>query len=557
MTRLALALLCLSLPLLSQQAITVRVNAAQRLARFTSSWAYFGYDEPNYTYAPNGKKLIRELAALSENPIHIRTHNILTTGDGTAALKFGSTNAYTEDASGKPVYDWTIVDKILDTYVSSGATPLVEIGFMPKALSTHPDPYVPVWKPGQKFNQYYVGWSYPPRDYKKWNELVYQFVKHTTEKYGATVVANWQFEVWNEPNISYWHGTPEEYDELYDYTAAAVKRALPSGQVGGPGSTSPRSPQAAAFLRQFLDHCSQGKNQVTGELGAPLDFISYHVKGQPDLVDNHVRMGISKELQDVSQGFEIVRSFPKFQSLPILLTEADPEGCAACSARVYPPNAYRNGTLYPAYTATALKAMLQLQERDHVNLKGVLTWAFEFENQPYFDGFRTLATNGVDKPILNVFRMAGLMGTERVYAESSGSVDVDTLLTSGVRQRPDVDALATRSERKISVLIWNYQDEEASAAATPIDLIVSGLPKDATRVLLRHYRIDDDHSNAYTEWKQIGSPQTPTPEQYRRLEAAGQLQLLNSPSWITTQAGEAQLHFALPIEALSLLELSW
>ncbi len=163
----------------------------------------------------------------------------MTTGDGTPALKFGSTNAYTEDSSGKPVYDWTIVDKILETYLEAGAKPFVEIGFMPKALSTNPDPYVPIWKPGEKFDKYYVGWSYPPSSYDKWNELVFQLVKHCVEKYGRSEVESWDFEVWNEPNISYWHGTPEEYDKLYDYTASAVKRALPTARVGGPASTGP------------------------------------------------------------------------------------------------------------------------------------------------------------------------------------------------------------------------------------------------------------------------------------------------------------------------------
>ena len=65
-------------------------------------WAFFGYDEPNYTYMKDGRKLLAELAALSPVPVYIRTHNLLTTGDGTPALKWGSTNAYTEDAAGRP-----------------------------------------------------------------------------------------------------------------------------------------------------------------------------------------------------------------------------------------------------------------------------------------------------------------------------------------------------------------------------------------------------------------------------------------------------------------------
>src|ERR1051326_5168725 len=210
--------------------VTIRVVAADSLGRFKPIFAYFGYDEPNYTYMKNGSKLAGELAASSDVPVHFRTHFLLTTPHGTPNFKWGSTNAYREDASGKPVYDWSIVDRILATYTDAGARPFVEIGFMPQALSTQPDPYQPVWSPGARFDRYYVGWSYPPKDYEKWSALIAQWVKHEVERYGAEAVASWYWEVWNEPDIGYWHGTPEEYDKLYDVTSAAVKRALPTAK---------------------------------------------------------------------------------------------------------------------------------------------------------------------------------------------------------------------------------------------------------------------------------------------------------------------------------------
>jgi xylan 1,4-beta-xylosidase len=548
----------LAITALAQEPVTIRVNASQREGAFKPVWSYFGYDEPNFTYAKNGRKLIRELAELSETPPHIRTHFLLATGNGEPGLKRGSTNAYTEDESGKPVYNWTTIDRILGTYLESGAKPFMEIGFMPKALSSNPEPYQPTWIPGVRNEHYFAGWTYPPKDYSKWGELVYQWVKHTVEKYGKSEVEGWQWEVWNEPNIAYWHGTPEEYDKLYDYTADAVKRALPTAKVGGPGSTSPRSPQAAAFLKQFLEHCASGKNNATGTTGAPLDFISYHAKGQPAVVEKHVRMGISQELRDTSEGFQIVKSFAKFRDLPIVLTEADPEGCAACSAQVYPQNAYRNGTLYPVYVAAAMKSMLELAAQDHMNLQGILTWAFEFEDQPYFAGFRDLATNGVDKPVLNVFRMAGLMIGDRVNLQSSGAVSLDSIVSSGVRAQPDIDGLAVRSANTVSAMIWNYRDDEDVTGSTgPVQVSITGLPADAKRILVRHYRIDQNHSNAYTAWKEMGSPEHPSPEQYSKLESAGQLQLLESPHWMSTQAGTAEIQFTLPLQAISLIQLSW
>ena len=145
------------------------------------------------------------------------------------------------------------------------------------------------------------------------------------------------------------------------------------------------------------------------------------------------------------------------------MSEADPEGCAACSARLYPPNAYRNGPLYPSYTAAAMKGLFELADRDHVNLLAMLTWAFEFEGKPYFDGYRTLATNGVDKPVLNFFRMAGLMSGDRVAAISSGAAPLDSILKHSVRQDPDIDALATSATGEAAVLLWNYHDEDVAA----------------------------------------------------------------------------------------------
>ena len=541
----------------AQDQVTIRVNAAQKIAPFEPLYAFFGYDEPNYTYTKNGSKLVGELAALTDAPVFLRTHFLLATGDGTPGLKWGSTNAYVEDATGAAVYDWTIVDHIFDTYLHAHAKPFVEIGFMPQALSTKPQPYRPSWIPGAANKDYSVGWAYPPKDYSKWGELVFEWARHTAEKYGKEQAESWYWEVWNEPNIFYWQGTQEEYFKLYDYAVAGVKRALPNARVGGPASTGPGGEQAAEFLKAFLSHCAEGTNYATGGEGAALDFVSYHAKGSPQVVDGHVRMGIAPNLQDVDSGLRIVSRYPKFRNVPVILSESDPEGCAACSARVYPQNTYRNGPLYASYTAAALKGIMDLSAKNHVSVEGMLTWAFEFDAQPYFDGFRTLATNGVDKPILNLFRMAGLMRGDRVEAFSSGAIPVDEMLAKGVRENADVDVLATRDDRGVSILIWNYHDDDVAAPNAAIGLSVQGLPGGAQRVLLSHYRIDANHSNAYSVWKGLGSPQNPTPDQQRQLEAAGQLQLLDSPNWLWKQSGTASIRFDLPRQAVSLIRLVW
>ena len=236
-------------------AVTIKVDAGPKVGPMKPIWAWFGYDEPNYTYMKDGQKLLTDLSKLSPVPVYVRVHNLLTTGDGTPGLKWGSTNAYTEDAGGKPIYDWTIVDRIVDTYLERKMKPLMEIGFMPEALSSKPQPYKHDWQPGAPYNRIYTGWAHPPRDYDKWRELIYQWVKHSVEKYGRAEVESWWWEVWNEPDIGYWQGTPEEYMKMYDYAADGLKRALPTARIGGPHVTGPLGERTQKYLRDFLEHC--------------------------------------------------------------------------------------------------------------------------------------------------------------------------------------------------------------------------------------------------------------------------------------------------------------
>lgn len=394
--------------------VSIQVDLAKNEGPLRPIWAWFGYDEPNYTYMKDGKKLLTEIAKLSRVPVFVRAHSLLVTGDGTAALKWGSTNAYTEDAQGKPVYDWTIVDRIFDTYIERGMKPLAQIGFMPEALSSKPQPYRHHWKPGDNYNDIYTGWAYPPKDYTKFAALVYEWVNHSIARYGKQEVESWYWELWNEPNISYWKGTTEEYIKLYDYTADAVKRALPTARIGGPEVTGPNWNVSEKFFRAFLDHVVSGKNYATGKTGTPLDFITFHAKGAPKVVDGIVQMNMGAQLRDIDKGFEIVASYPTLRKLPIIIGESDPEGCAACSEDLHPQNAYRNGTMYSSYTAASFARKHDLAQARGVNLLGAVTWAFEFEDQAWFRGFRDLATNGVDKPVLNVFRMFGMMQGNRV-----------------------------------------------------------------------------------------------------------------------------------------------
>jgi len=534
----------------------IQVNFNQELGMMKPIWAFWGYDEPNYTYMKDGKKLLSEIACLSSVPVYVRVHNLLVTGDGIPQLKWGSTNAYTEDQNGNPVYDWTIIDKIFDTYVERGMKPIAQIGFMPEALSIKPKPYLHHWKPGAKYDEIYTGWAYPPKDYKKWAELVFRWVRHSVDRYGEKEVESWYWELWNEPNIGYWRGTMEEFFKLYDYTADAVKRALPSARIGGPDTTGPGSESAAKFLTAFLDHVTKGKNFVTGKTGSPIDLIAFHAKGSPKMVNGMVQMNLGAQMQSVSRGFEIVASYPTLNKLPIIIGESDPEGCAACSEADYPQNAYRNGTMYASYTAAAFARKYELADHFGVNLAGAVTWGFEFEDQPWFAGFRDMATNGVDKPVLNVFRMFGMMSGKRVLVNQRNlAYNYLQVRDESVRgEKPDINAIAAKGKNSATVMVWNYHDNnDLNVPASPIDIVMEGIPKG--QVLLNHYRIDQTHSNSYTAWKKMGSPQNPTAEQIGALEGAGQLQLFTSPQWLKVENGKAKINIELPRQGISLLQM--
>ena len=533
--------------------VTIRVDASHPKGALAPIWRFFGADEPNYIYAPNGKKLLGELAALSPVPVYFRAHNLFTTGDGDGSLKWGSTNVYTEKPDGTPVFDFTITDRIFDALIAARVRPLVEIGFMPEALSTHPEPYRHTFPNGDIF----TGWSYPPKDEAKWSQLVFAYATHLRDRYGKQV-DDWLWEVWNEPDIPYWHGTPEQYDRLYDLSTAAIRKALPNARVGGPEATGV-SDHSEPFLRQFLEHCAHGKNAASGQTGAPLDFISYHPKGRSKFENEHVVMSVGTQLRAVQHGMQVISSYPEWKHTPIILGESDPEGCGACLGS---QRGYRNGPLYGVSVAEATVRTYELARQYGVIVQGAVTWAFEFEDQPAFAGFRELATNGIDKPVLNVFRMMGMLGggpkadpSRAVWlkTESSGALPLAQVLTNSVTDAADVNAVATRNGSGVDVLVWNYHDADLAAEPAHIDLRVDGLGgKSATA---SEFRMDANHSNAYRLRQQMGSPAQPNDEQKRKLEQAGRLEQTVPDHAIPIHAGEVHFQLDLPRQGVALISV--
>jgi len=157
--------------------------------------------------------------------------------------------------------------------------------------------------------------------------------------------------------------------------------------------------------------------------------------------------------------------------------------------------------------------------------------------------------------VLNAFRMFGLLGNERVRVRSSGALRIADIVSSGVRDQPDINAIATRGEHDVEVLIWNYHDDDLAVPDAPLELTITGLP--ASAGLLEHFRVDTAHSNSFTLWEEMGSPEPPSAKQEEKLKDAGQLHTLGSPAWIKFDNGGAHLKFSLPRQAVSLVRIVW
>jgi xylan 1,4-beta-xylosidase len=313
--------------------------------------------------------------------------------------------------------------------------------------------------------------------------------------------------------------------------------------AGGPGGD---------FLAAFIDHCLEGTNAATGEKGTPLDFVAFHAKGAPRTVDGHVRMGLANQLRDIDRAFSVIASYPALAGVPVVIGESDPEGCAACQG---PQLAYRNGTMYSSYTAAIFPRKLDLAAKHGVNLAAALTWAFEFEDQPYFAGFRSLATNGIDKPVLNVFRMFAKMSGERLPAESDSAVPLDEIVARGVRESPDVGALASRDGNRVTILTWHYHDDDVPGPEARVRVELNGVSGKPARH--QHFRVDESHSNAFTLWLALGSPQEPTAGQVTELEEASRLAGADGPDGFTEAGGRLGFEILVPRHGVSLVLLEW
>ncbi|MGW7685591.1 GH39 family glycosyl hydrolase [Kribbella sp. NPDC054772] len=519
----------------------VTVNAAHDLGVLHRLWASLGYDEINWTYTAQGRRTLEAIGAFAETPYHVRPHNIFTSGTGLGLPHWGSGNVYHEHADGTPYYDFTIADLTYDAIVNAGHHPLVELGFTPLALvPDHAKTDFPYEGSPSLYSEYEAGWwSYPPKDFRKFAGLVTSLAEHALERYGEDEVQHWLWELWNEPDITYWRGTPEQYYDLYELTVSAIRDVYPDAKVGGPAVTG----GGDDFLRGFLQACADRDLAV--------DFVSFHTKGAHFTpwrtygpigapAPAQESPSTAKMLREIDTALTVIDEFPQYAGKPVIVDECDASVPAHWGIYDNANFGYRNTEYYPVFQAQLMKEILDLNERHTAQVREATTWSFSMEGERYFEGTRSFVTaSGIEKPLMNAYRAFAHLGDRRVEAAGSG----------------EIDALAGRDADKVAILVWRHTDDQyaADTATTRVDLEIEGLEQG--RWTVEHFRIDHAHSNSHTIWQGLGAPQDPTAEQLAEITARQGLERLCDDTPVDVNSGYC-LPLDLPLPALSLVVLT-
>ena len=429
------------------RAARVTVDARSDLGVLDRPWASLGYDEINWTYTPQGRRTLQTIGGFAETPYHVRPHNIFNSGTGLGLPHWGSGNVYHEDADGKPFYDFTIADLTYDAIVGAGHHPLVELAFTPLALvPEEAKNEFPFENSPSQYSAYEAGWwSYPPKDYAKWGGLVAALVEHALERYGVDEVQHWLWELWNEPDISYWRGTPEQFHDLYDVTS---RRSATSTRP--PRSADPRSPAATrcglpARLPAGLRRPRPARRlRLLPHQGLALHALA-HVR--PDRRTG-AGEGVAVDPEDAPRDRPRAgrhREFPQYVGQPVIVDECDASVPAHWGIYDNANFAYRNNEYYPVFQAKLMKKVLDLNAQHTAKVHEATTWSFSMEGERYFEGTRSFVTaSGIEKPLMNAYRAFAHLGDRRLAATSDQAADISDISALGNGLPEEVDVIASR-----------------------------------------------------------------------------------------------------------------
>ncbi len=408
---------------------------------------------------------------------------------------------YDEDSQGRPLYNFSYVDQIYDGLLANGVRPFVEISFMPAKLAAT-DAIQAFWyKPNVS----------PPKDWARWDGLIADFVQHLIDRYGITEVAQWYFEVWNEPNLDFWAGQPKpaSYWELYDHTARAIKNVSPRLRVGGPATAQ------AAWAGAFIRHCASN--------GIPVDFVSTHVYANDTAQDVFGSQEDIPRNQMVCRAVEMVHKQIATSSrprLPLIWSEFN-------ASYKNEPDVTDSIFMGPwlAETIRQCDGMVDLMSY----------WSFSdvFEEQgvvktPFYGGYGLIAEDAIAKPAFHAFQILHKLGNERLQLDSDSAL------------------LTRRSDGTLVLAAWNYAPPGQTGSARTLTLQTKGPRRTQASV----WRVDHDHGDFHAAYERMGAPRYPTQKQIEELRQSARLP---APELAPIKNGE--LTITLPSQGLAVIEL--
>jgi len=416
------------------------------------------------------------------------------------AILHDEIGVYDEDSQGRPVYNFSYVDQIYDGLLANDVKPFVELSFMPQKLAAHSTLHSFWYKPNVS----------PPKDWGKWDGLIAAFMKHLIDRYGFDEIAQWYFEVWNEPNLDFWAGEPKQasYWELYDHTARAVKSANPRLRVGGPATAQ------AAWVEAFIQHCAENK--------VPMDFVSTHVYGNDRASD------IFGTDEDIPRDKMVCRAVNKVHNqieassmpnLPLIWSEFNAS---------YKNEPEVTDSIYMGpWLADTIRQCDGL-----VSMMSYWTFSDVFEEQgvvktPFYGGYGLIASGGIPKPAYNAFKLLHMLGEKRIALDSDSAL------------------LTRRQDGTLVVVVWNYAPPEQTGLPKTVNFHF----KNAKPRIAIISRVDHEHGDFHSVYERMGSPRYPSQAQIEVLRQAARL----NPE-IRKLKNDA-LTVTLPAQGLAVIEL--
>jgi xylan 1,4-beta-xylosidase len=417
------------------------------------------------------------------------------------AILHDEVGVYDEDGQGHPVYNFSYVDQIYDGLLANGVRPFVEISFMPNKLADRHILHAFWYKPNVS----------PPKDWSRWDGLISAFTQHLVDRYGIDEVAQWYFEVWNEPNLDFWAGEPKQatYWDLYDHTALAIKSISPRLRVGGPATAQ------AAWVDVFIRHCAEKK--------IPVDFASTHVYG------NDLAQDVFGAPADIPRDQMVARAVQKVHNqitassmpnLPLIWSEFNAS---------YKTEPEVTDSIYMGpWLADTIRQCDGL-----VDIMSYWTFSDVFEEQgvvktPFYGGYGLVAENGIAKPAFNAFQLLHRLGDQRIHLDS------------------DFALLTRRQDGTLVLALWNYASPEQAGSPKTVTVRLKGT--NATQAFIT--RVDRDHGDFHSAYEKMGAPRYPTKSQIEELRKAAEL-----PAPEVRQMQNGELTLTLPGHGLAVIEL--